>query len=633
MLREAIVEAPVTSSNLHAAPERPARWPARRLILAPILLLAAAFLTYAPALRNGFAWDDQALILRDPLIRSWRLIGEGFQHFLFTDAAASDFYRPVQRLSYTLDYAAFFVSPAGYHCISIFWHAAAGIAVFYFAEEFLARCEMTVARRFGVAFFAALIWLVHPVQSAAVVYVSGRADPLAATFGFLALFLALRMLRANGNRRWAFGLGAGFCFLASALSKEIGLIFLLLWLILAFAQRRRAASLGAAAIVGAVLCAYLGLRLPAERLAPPPPPPMPLLVRPILTARAVAEYAGLLLLPLHLHMERTVETQPTGFTPASMNAASWRELQTLLGLLLIAAGATALWRSRRQPAIFLPLILAAVSYLPVSGLITLNATVAEHWLYLPSAFLFLAAAAALELLGRSVPTSYGLRAAWVGLTIWILFLPARTFARSFDWKDQRTFLTRTIAGGGDSARMLINLGALELSEGHLEAARRALDRALEKEPDNPLAQLNLAAVEIKQRNFASARVRLKKIAVPAELRAGAEESLAVLQNRETGEVNLMRLRLAARLGPPNWEIEKRYIKACADLGFPERALSELKTCLTIAPYRAEGWLRLSDLLRQTGRPNEAAVALAEAEAADVHLRERVVPPPTSGAYP
>src|SRR2546430_2030472 len=93
--------------------------------IAPLSLLLLAFLVYAPALRNGFVWDDQALILRDPLIRSWRLIWESFQHFLFTDAAASDFYRPLQRLSYTFDYALFAFSPVGYHFFSILWHAAA----------------------------------------------------------------------------------------------------------------------------------------------------------------------------------------------------------------------------------------------------------------------------------------------------------------------------------------------------------------------------------------------------------------------------------------------------------------------------------------------------------------------------
>ena len=239
MPTEALLEPRVTSPNLHMPPSRPAGWWARRKqIVAPFLLLAAALATYAPALRNGFVWDDQALVVRDPLIRSWRLIWEGFQHFLFTDASASDFYRPLQRLSYTLDYAAFFVSPMGYHLVSILWHAAAAIALFYFAEEFLGWCKMESTRRFGVAFLTALVWSLHPVQSAAVVYVAGRADPLAAVFGFCGLFLGLRMLRASGNRKWAFGGGAALCFLASALSKEMGLIFLLLW----FNCSRRAAS-------------------------------------------------------------------------------------------------------------------------------------------------------------------------------------------------------------------------------------------------------------------------------------------------------------------------------------------------------------------------------------------------------
>jgi tetratricopeptide (TPR) repeat protein len=584
----------------------------------------AALLSYAPALRNGFVWDDQALVLRDPLIRSWRLIWEGFQHFLFTDAAASNFYRPLQRLSYTLDYAAFFVSPFGYHLVSILWHAAAAIALFYFAEEFLARYEEQPGRRWMIAFFAALVWAIHPLQSAAVVYIAGRADPMAAAFGFAGLYLGLRMLRAEGNRKWALGLGAGLCFLGSALSKEMGLIFLLLWLVLVLPQSGRQALLGASAIVAAVLIAYLGLRLPAEKIAPPAPAPLPLAERPIVLARAVAEYAGLIVFPWHLHMDRDVETHPFGFAPASLRAASWRELQSLLGCVLLAALSYGLWRARRDPPIFLPLLLAIISYLPVSGLVTLNATVAEHWLYLPSAFLFLAGAGAAVSLGWLTWKMPGWRIAGAGLTIWLFFLPLRTFARAFDWKDQRTFLTRTIAAGGDSARMLINLGGLELSEGHRAAARRTLERALEKEPQNSLTQLNLAAVEIKERNFAAARRRLKKIVEPPEIRARAEESLAVLENRETGKVNTFRLRLAARLGPANWAIEERYIQALADLGYPDRALAELKTCLFVAPYRAESWLMMSDLLLKIGRPNEAGVALAEAEANDVHLHERLL---------
>src|SRR5947199_3443127 len=125
---------------------------------------------------NGFVWDDTALILRDPLIRSWRLVPEGFNHFLFVDATASDFYRPIQRLSYTLDYAAFAFRPAPYHIMSVLWHALAAIALFFFAEELLSRFSVNRKRSTITATVAALAWAIHPMQSAAVAYISGRAD-------------------------------------------------------------------------------------------------------------------------------------------------------------------------------------------------------------------------------------------------------------------------------------------------------------------------------------------------------------------------------------------------------------------------------------------------------------------------
>src|SRR5207247_10803239 len=101
------------------------------------LLVVLIFAAHAPALRATFVWDDTALLLRDPLIRSWRLIPEGFQHFLFTDATASDFYRPIQRLTYTLEYWAFAFRPGVFHLTCILCHLAAAIAFLFFADELL----------------------------------------------------------------------------------------------------------------------------------------------------------------------------------------------------------------------------------------------------------------------------------------------------------------------------------------------------------------------------------------------------------------------------------------------------------------------------------------------------------------
>src|SRR5881409_3424821 len=113
-------------------------------------------------MRNGFVWDDTALVLRDPLIRSWRLIPEGFNHYLFTDAAASNFFRPVQRLTYTIDYAAAAFGPALYHLTSIACHGAAAIALFFLTDELLFFFGSYARNRRLVAFFAALVWAIHP---------------------------------------------------------------------------------------------------------------------------------------------------------------------------------------------------------------------------------------------------------------------------------------------------------------------------------------------------------------------------------------------------------------------------------------------------------------------------------------
>lgn len=582
----------------------------------PALVVAAlVFAVYAPALSNGFVWDDTALILRDPLIRSWRLIPEGFQHFLFTDATASDFYRPIQRLTYVLDYGAFAFRPMGYHLTSILCHLAAALALFLFARELLALFGIEDRKRAYIAFFAALAWAIHPVHTAAVVYVSGRADPLAAAFGFLGLSAGIRSLHASGAKRWVWLFATGTLFVLSALSKETGIVFLFLWCAILLLKKRWTEFLPATVVTLFVVVIYLSLRLPAEHVpAPTLHTPAPLLVRPIVAARAFAEYAGLILLPINLHMDRDVETHPEG--AASANMAAWRELQTLLGILLAAAAAYWLMRSRKKDAaIFSCLALAAIAYLPVSGIFVLNATIAEHWIYLPTAFLFLAAALAISRFSIHV------RVGGPILAVWLIFLGARTWIRTLDWKDQRTFLERTLASGGDSTRMLINLAGLELNEGQLDSAKKHLALALRLEPDQPLAILNLASVALRQNEFTAARNLLNRATKMPLVDARAYELLAVLEFKEKGNIDLMRFRLAARTGPPNWAIEKRYVEALDQSGATPAAITELRSCLTTQWYRAESWQLLSELLAKAGQAGEAAAARAQAEEYDVHLGE------------
>lgn len=584
-------------------------------ILPALALVGIIFAAYAPALLNGFVWDDTALILRDPLIRSWRLIPEGFRHFLFTDATASDFYRPIQRLTYTLDYAAFAFQPAGYHATSIICHLAATFGLLLFGGELLRVFDVGERKRRLIALLAALAWSIHPVHTSAVVYISGRADSLAAAFGFFGLYFGIRMLRTDVTRRWPLILAAAVLLLLSMLSKETGIIFLFLWFAILLVQRRWNEFVPTTIVLFFVVAIYLGLRLSAEHTpAPRFRPPTPILVRPIVAARAFAEYTELILLPRNLHMDRDVETRPD--LGDTSNKISNRNLQTVFGILLVAGMIYCLARSRKQePAIFTCLILAMLAYLPISGLFPLNATIAEHWIYLPSAFLFLAVGLTISRFSFS-PKIIG-----VALLTWLIFLGVRTWLRAWDWKDQRTFLEHTLTNSGNSARMLINLAGLELNEGQLESAKNHLTMALKKEPDQPLAILNLASVAIKQEDFATAHELLNRAMKVPFTSAKASELLAVLDYRQTGIINLPRFQLAARTGAPDWSIERRYVQALDQSGATDAAIAELKLCLTTQWYRAESWQFLSELLAKAGQTSEAAAAQARAHAYDVHLNQ------------
>jgi tetratricopeptide (TPR) repeat protein len=315
-------------------------------------------------------------------------------------------------------------------------------------------------------------------------------------------------------------------------------------------------------------------------------------------------------------MDRDVESHPSGSSDARITGAAWRELQTLLGIVLIAAAVYWLVRSRRQdPAVFSCLVLAALAYLPVSGAFSLNATIAEHWLYVPSAFVFLAAAAAMSRL--PIPS----RALASLLGLWLLFLGTRTFVHTLDWKNQRTFLECTIAAGGDSARMLINLAGLELHEGQLDSAKTHLETALKKEPNQPLAVINLAVVAIRKEDYATAREILNRAKDLPLVDAQAHELLAILELKEHDRVDVMRFRLASRTGPPNWRIERRYIEVLDQTGATPAAIRELAKCLQTQWYRAESWQLLSRLFSKSGTTREAMEALEQAKAYDVHLMD------------
>jgi tetratricopeptide (TPR) repeat protein len=554
-----------------------ARRPSAAAVAAVVLLAVAVYL---PALRNGFVWDDTALVLRDPLIRSWHLAPEGTRHFLFTDATASAFFRPVQRLTYTADHSLWGFAPAGYHLTNLLLHAGAAAGLLFLLSAWIGPGPG--------ATIAAAAWALLPTHSSAVIYVAGRADPLAALFGFWGLFCAVR-------GRW---IPAALLLVLAGASKEHGLLFLALLPVFGRSPggwRDRAGWCGLA-VAGALVLAIL--RFGATGPRPPDASPDRSVPRAEIAARAVAEYAGLLLAPANLRMERDVVVRPRpGRDEAGVAAErSLRKWQGALGLALLCGAGV--WFARSGPAVRGLLAAGAILYLPVSGLVPLNANVAEHWLYLPSGF-FLAAAVA------------SISRPWI-LLPWMAYCAAVTFGRCGDWRDQRTFLERTIAAGGDSARMWLNLGNAEAEAGDFARAAACYAGAREREPDLALADLAEANASLRAGRIDVARRLFLRAGRDPFLRPSALAGVALADYAGGAGDPLGTIETACRASGRAWNFEKFRVRLLRERGENAAAIASLRSLLERDWWRGESWALLEEVLREAGREEEAVRAAANA---------------------
>jgi len=95
-----------TPARAAAAPavrvSHPPRW-------FPLLVAAAALAAYANAVRSGFVWDDINLVVGNPLIKSVAEVGSLLTSPLLPNA---QYFRPVQGLTFLLDYQLFGSTPA-----------------------------------------------------------------------------------------------------------------------------------------------------------------------------------------------------------------------------------------------------------------------------------------------------------------------------------------------------------------------------------------------------------------------------------------------------------------------------------------------------------------------------------------
>ena len=590
------------------SPTAPARRPRHALLVAA--LWAAALAAYSNSFQAGLVFDSQRAILADTRIQAAtaenaRLIWTGDYYF---GTGSGALYRPLTTFSFLWNYSILGDGPqaAGYHRVNFALHAA-NIALVY-----LLGC--LIFAEVWPAFAMAALWALHPVLTESVTNVAGRADLLAA-FGTLAgLLCYAHGFAAAGWRRAAWFAALAAAAAIGVFSKESGVVLVAAIAVydLAFAPktgwRARVAGYLAAALPVAVFLSMRSRALAGVSSLVVSFCDNPLLGAGFWTARLTAvkvlgEYLRVLLWPSRLSADYSYNQVPL----FGWRLSTWEDAKTILALAVwvaIAAAALAALRRARPLFFFVAFFLAAI--LPVSNLVMpIGSILAERFLYLPS----IGFAGCLVWAARAA--HHRAPAGWpVALALVSLALGARTYARNFDWRDERSLWSSAVRAAPGSYKTHQNMALVLLAQAQPDfaAATREVEESLailDPLPDTRSVPSVYATAGLCYRT----RGDLSK-ALAVLLRGRnidrAWNAAVELRNRLDGKS------ISAVGTPPLYLDLGRVYR---DLGQPENALEAFREGRSIDPQPAF-FEEISRTYSGMGQPEQAAISLLEGLAVD-----------------
>ncbi|WP_414664309.1 tetratricopeptide repeat protein [Horticoccus sp. 23ND18S-11] len=538
-------------------------------------IVAAVFVAYANTLAVPFVFDDIAAVTRNPSLVS-------LARALVPPDGMSVTGRPLVNLTLAVNHALSGTVPWSYHALNLMLHAASALLLFGVVRRGLASVtplagSSAALSTDAVAGWTALVWAVHPLQSASVTYVMQRSELLASTCLLAALYAFARAVgkgetdtRAPMAGPWAAAAVAAT--FAGMASKEVmagaPLVLLLYdrtfvsgsvraalrrrpafytalassWLLLAwlvFGSESRGASAGFASATA--WTEYAATQV-----------------------YAVAHYLRLALWPSALVFDygTPLITDPVRLAPGGVALAA------------IVVGTAFTWH--RWPAVgfcgctFFVLLAPSSSVVPIA-----TQTIAEHRVYLALALpVVLVVAALYRWLGR--------RAGFVAAAAGAVLLIA-TVARNRDYATVQTLWADTVR----------------------------------KAPANPRAHYNLALAQLDAGRRAEA---LDSLAATTRL---AAEHAAAHQKR--GELLLAdgrpadalpHLEASVRLQPEAAAAHFMVAHAYIQLNRAADALPRYAEAVRLAPTHAAARYNLGNALAQAGRYGEALAQFEEASRLD-----------------
>ena len=450
----------------------------QRHTAALIFLAVISALAYSNTLSHEFVWDDNFQIVRNPFLHG----DEPLSRLFVTDVwgythpdqkGTSNYYRPLQMVTYRLIGQVAGLNPAAFHAVNLFFHILVTLA------GYLVVWQLTKA--YWIALSASALFALHPIHTEAVVWIAALPELGCCLFFVLSFWLFLLAeessisegTKITQRRTQRLRVLSLLAFAVALFWKEMVLtlpILIAAYLsMVSYAGQplfsRIARSVRRALPYLAVICGYLLVRYLVlgfiSRVQ------HVWIMSPSEFVTSVIYLAGTywlkLFWPLHLNSFHL-------FDPVR-SLAEGRFLGALALLAVVGGWIAFAWR--RFPVAAFGAAWVFLTLLPVFNIRGVGANVfSERYLYIPSLGFCLLAAWIAEYALRRLPSNVRLPAGLAALAIVSVFYFAQTFRRNVDWKDELALFTSAVAESPQSAQMRTSLAQSYLQKGMTAEAER-----------------------------------------------------------------------------------------------------------------------------------------------------------------
>lgn len=574
--------------------------PARNVLLSGRLLLLVGLLVYANSLGGTFVYDDMDAIVGNAHIRQLWPIWDAWKAPPLSPLAG----RPVVSLSFAFTYALGGLNPWIHHTFNIAVHLLSGFLLF---KIVLTTLERTPFReRFAASSAAwlsciiAAIWMVHPLQTESVTYLTQRTELLVGLFYLLTLYCSIRAWGPKDHHRWtaaaiaccALGMGSKEVMvsaplvvllydrtfvsgsLRAAIQRHWGLYVGLAasWLVLA--------GITSTSPRGAAVGFNLGIG-PLDYLRT--------------QTSVIAHYLRLSFWPHPLvlsYSDWPIARQFTDVAP-----------QALLILLLAAGTLVALVRNSWMGflgAWFFMILAPSSSFVPI-----VTEIAAERRMYLPlAAVVILVVVGGHEALRRLSRhrRPMALRTGTIAAILAGVVLAGFTVRRNFYYWSAVSLWQDNVDHRPHDAFARTELGGALLRTGEPRKAERELTEAVRLRPGYGLAHLNLGASRFMQNDLTGAREAFTEaLAIdPNSEPAHTNMGLTLMKEGRTTAA-IPHFREAVRLAPRRAKVHTHLGRALIEDGQLDDGIRQLEESLLIQPDReVEAYLAQVKSSRQRG---------------------------------